>query len=81
MVNENCEITKTFFSHQCICWNQDQGDFFLKKTETTPCKAEQPLQGMESKEKEAQKDFNSLTPGAGLFKYVWPFSGHQALKG
>ena len=47
----------------------------------TPCKAEQPLQGIESYEKEAQKDFNSLTPGAGLFKYVWPFSGHQALKG
>ena len=31
VVNENCEITKTFFSHQCICWNQDQGDFFFEK--------------------------------------------------
>ena len=30
-VNENCEITKTFFSHQCICWNQHQGDFFFEK--------------------------------------------------
>ena len=27
-VNENCEITKTFFSDQCIYWNQYQGDFF-----------------------------------------------------
>ena len=30
--------------------------FFLKKLELTPCNAEQLLQGMESQEKEAQKD-------------------------
>ena len=30
-------------------------DFFFK-LEFTPCKAEQPLQGMELQEKEAQKD-------------------------
>ena len=30
--------------------------FFLKKFELTPCKAEQPLQGMELQEKETQKD-------------------------
>ena len=47
-VNENCEITKTFFSDQCIYWNQYQGDFFFKKMGATPYKAEQPLQGMES---------------------------------
>ena len=29
---------------------------FFKKLEFTPCKAEQPLQGMELQEKEAQKD-------------------------
>ena len=29
---------------------------FLKKSGFTPCKAEQPLQGMEFQEKEAQKD-------------------------
>ena len=29
---------------------------FLKKLGFTPCKAEQPLQGIELQEKEAQKD-------------------------
>ena len=30
--------------------------YFFKKLGFTPCKAEQPLQGMELQEKEAQKD-------------------------
>ena len=32
------------------------GHFFKKEVGFTPCKAEQPLQGVELQEKEAQKD-------------------------
>ena len=31
-------------------------NIFLKKIEFTPCKGDQPLQGMELQEKEGQKD-------------------------
>ena len=55
-------------------FNEKGGDVFLKdrvvvedtgdrhiflKLAFTPCKAEQPLQGMELQEKEAQKDLNT----------------------
>ena len=54
-------MTTTFlfcFSPQNVI-DRDNGKdfhFFLKKLEFTPCKAEQPLQGMELQEKETQKD-------------------------
>ena len=37
-------------------WVRHSSCHFLKKLGFTPCKAEQPLQGMELQEKEAQKD-------------------------
>ena len=33
---------------------------FLKKLGFTPCKTEQPLQGMQLQEKEAQKEFSTI---------------------
>ena len=40
------------FKYYCITF------FFKKKLGFTPCRAEQPLQGMELQEKEAQNDYS-----------------------
>ena len=48
-----CMEILNLLSPACICF--DFVNFFLKLG-FTPCKAEQPLQGMELQEKEAQKD-------------------------
>ena len=47
----NCEQAATQQSR-----NDCRHFFFFFKLGFTPCKAEQPLQGMELQEKEAQKD-------------------------
>ena len=51
------ERFKTCLEDKCL-WKYFRINFF--KLGFTPCKAEQPLQGMELKEKEKEKDENHI---------------------